>query len=390
MADVADPVAPAARKRRSRRPGAAEIAEASSARLAWWKFRRHKLALVSMWVVALLCLVATFAEFFAPYPPAEMHRRDQLVPPQAIHLFSPDGGFVGPNVRALERVRDPVTRRLSYVESPDTFFRIGLFVPSAPYKLMGIIPLKNRFIGIAASDQDRRGATLFLLGTDELGRDLLSRMILGARISLSIGLVGVALSFVIGIVLGGLSGYYGGWVDTLVQRTIDFLQSLPTIPLWMGLAAALPRGLDPVLVYFLITVILSIIGWTGIARVVRGRFLALREEDFVMAARFSGASEMRIILRHMTPAFASHIIASLTLSIPEMILAETALSFLGLGLQPPAVSWGVLLKDAQSLMTITQAPWLLIPGLLVVITVLAFNFLGDGLRDAADPYGKAH
>ena len=365
----------------------ASYAEASARQLAWWKFRRHKLAVISLWIVAAFYVIAIFAEFFSPHDPGEQNRRHTLVPPQAIHIVTDDGRLSWPFVYALDRSRDPETRRLIYIEDRTARYPLGLFVASERYHLWGLVPMSVRFVGISEAARDRN-ATLFLLGTDSLGRDMLSRMIHGARVSLSIGLVGVALSFLIGIVLGGLSGYYGGWVDTIVQRSIDFLQSLPTIPLWMGLAAALPRGLDPITVYFMITVILSIIGWTGIARVVRGRFLALREEDFVTAARFSGASEMRVMLRHMAPAFTSHIIASLTLSIPEMILAETALSFLGLGLQPPAVSWGVLMKDAQSLQAITQAPWLLMPGVLVVVTVLAFNFLGDGLRDAADPYGR--
>lgn len=360
-------------------------AEASGFRLGWAKFRRHKLAVVSLYIVGFLYFLAIFAEFMSPYDHSEINRRHVLTPPQAIHFVDTDGSLALPYVRALKGERDPVTRRLSYVEDDTTKYPLRFFAPSEPYEMWGGIPLETRFIGIAKPD---RKATLFLFGTDSLGRDVLSRIINGARVSLSIGLVGVAFSFVIGIVLGGMSGYYGGWIDTTVQRTIDFLQSLPTIPLWMGLAAAVPPGQDPLVTYLMITVILSIIGWTGIARVVRGRFLALREEDFVLAARFSGASEMRIILRHMVPSFASHIIASLSLSIPEMILAETALSFLGLGLQSPAVSWGVLLKDAQSLQAISQSPWLLIPGLAVVVTVLAFNFLGDGLRDASDPYGK--
>lgn len=360
-------------------------AEASGFRLGWAKFRKHKLAVISMYIVGLLYFLAIFAEFMSPYDYSDINRRHVLAPPQAVHMMDVDGGLTWPYVRELKGERDPVTRRLSYVEDLETKHPIRLFAPSDPYEMWGFIPLATRFIGVA---DPGRGVTFFVLGTDKLGRDVLSRIIHGARVSLSIGLVGVALSFVIGIVLGGMSGYYGGWIDTAVQRTIDFLQSLPTIPLWMGLAAAVPPGQDPIITYLMITVILSIIGWTGIARVVRGRFLALREEDFVLAARISGASEMRIILRHMVPSFASHIIASLTLSIPEMILAETALSFLGLGLQAPAVSWGVLLKDAQSLQVISQAPWLLIPGLAVVITVLAFNFLGDGLRDASDPYGK--
>ncbi len=360
-------------------------AEASGFRLGWAKFRKHKLAVVSLYIVGFLYILAIFAEFMSPYHHSDINRRHVLAPPQVVHFVDHGGGVSWPYVRELKSERDPITRRLSYVEDVETKHTLRLFAPSEPYEMWGFIPLETRFLGIS---EPKRGATMFLLGTDTLGRDVLSRIIRGARISLSIGLVGVALSFVIGIVLGGMSGYYGGWVDTAVQRTIDFLQSLPTIPLWMGLAAAVPPGQDPIVTYLMITVILSIIGWTGIARVVRGRFLALREEDFVLAARISGASEIRIILRHMVPSFASHIIASLTLSIPEMILAETALSFLGLGLQSPAVSWGVLLKDAQSLQVISQAPWLLIPGLAVVITVLAFNFLGDGLRDASDPYGK--
>lgn len=361
-------------------------ATASGWQLGWKKLRRHKLAMFSLWFLALLYFLAAFAEFFSPYESSEIHRRYILAPPQAIHIIDEQGRLTWPFVYGIKGERHPVTRRLFYVEDTEKTYSLRLFAPAERYKMWGLIPLNTRFIGLANPD---RRATLFLWGTDGLGRDLLSRVIIGARISLSIGLVGVALSFIIGILLGGLSGYYGGWVDTLVQRTIDFLQSLPSIPLWMGLAAAVPPGQDPVLTYLMITVILSILGWTAIARVVRGRFLALREEDFVLAARFSGASELRVIVRHMVPSFASHIIASLTLSIPEMILAETSLSFLGLGLQPPAVSWGVLLKDAQSLQTISQAPWILIPGAAVVITVLAFNFAGDGLRDAADPYGKA-
>jgi peptide/nickel transport system permease protein len=233
---------------------------------------------------------------------------------------------------------------------------------------------------------DQQG--VFLLGADRLGRDLFSRVIYGSRISLSIGLVGVLLSLLLGIVLGGISGYYGGIADNIIQRMIEFIRSIPSIPLWMALSAALPANWPVLRVYFAITVILSLIGWTGLARVVRGRFLALREEDFVLAARLVGSSEMRIILRHMVPSFLSYIIAALTLAIPGMILAETGLSFLGLGLRPPAISWGVLLQEAQNLRSVALAPWVLLPGAAVVISILAFNFLGDGLRDAADPYAR--
>ena len=237
-------------------------------------------------------------------------------------------------------------------------------------------------------DAPREEQGIFLLGADRMGRDLFSRICYGARISLSIGLVGVLLSVSIGILLGGISGYYGGVADTLIQRSIEFIRSIPSIPLWMGLSAALPPDWPVLRVYFGITVILSLIGWTGMARVVRGRFLSLREDDFVMSARLVGASELRIIIRHMVPSFLSHIIASLTLSIPGMILSETALSFLGLGLRAPAISWGVLLQEGQNLRSVVLAPWVLLPGVAVVIAVLSFNFLGDGLRDAADPYSR--
>jgi peptide/nickel transport system permease protein len=229
----------------------------------------------------------------------------------------------------------------------------------------------------------------FLMGTDRVGRDLFSRLVYGTRVSLSIGLVGVMLSLTLGIILGGVSGYYGGLIDSGIQRTIEFVRSIPTIPLWMGLAAALPRDWGPLQLYFAITVILSLVGWTSLARVVRGRFLSLRQEDFVRAAKLDGASEKRIIFRHMMPAFLSHIIASVTLAIPFMIVSETALSFLGIGLRPPVVSWGTLLQDAQSVRAVTAAPWLMLPAIPVIVSVLAFNFLGDGLRDAADPYSSS-
>ena len=260
---------------------------------------------------------------------------------------------------------------------------LRLFVEGTPYRLLGLFETRTHLFGLDDPQQ-----TVHLLGTDRLGRDLLSRTVYGARISLSIGLVGVLLSLMLGIALGGISGYYGGIIDELIQRVIEFLRSIPAIPLWMGLSAALPKDMSPLRIYFSITVILSLIGWTSLARVVRGRFLALREEDFVLAARLVGSSELRIILRHMVPSFLSYIIATLTLAVPGMILAETGLSFIGLGLRAPAISWGVLLQEAQNLRSVALAPWVLAPGLAVVISILSFNFLGDGLRDAADPYAR--
>lgn len=356
---------------------------ASQWQLMWWKFRKHKLALISGVIVILIYAVALFAEFLAPFS-TELYRTDYTyAPPQPLNLFetTADGRRFNPYVNGYKVEIDQVALRRTFVVDDETKHYVGFLVEGAPYKLLGLFETNIHLIG------PRNPADpMYLLGADRLGRDLLSRLIYGTRISMSIGLVGVALSFVLGILLGGLSGYYGGAIDNFIQRVIEFIRSLPTIPLWMGLAAALPADWSPIRTYFAITVILSFIGWTGLARVVRGRFLSLRTEDFVTAARLDGSSELRIIVRHMAPSFTSHIIASLTLAIPGIILAETALSFLGLGLRPPVVSWGVLLQDAQNVRAVATAPWLLIPGLAVVVTVLALNFLGDGLRDAADPY----
>jgi peptide/nickel transport system permease protein len=264
-------------------------------------------------------------------------------------------------------------------------YPISFFVHSYPYKFWGLFETDLHFVG-ANVDPNDLNQTFYLLGSDRLGRDQLSRILYGTRISLSIGLVGMTMSFFLGILLGGISGLYGGMIDTVIQRIIEFLRSVPTTPLWMALSAALPPTWPPVRVYFGITIILSFISWTGLARVVRSKFLSLREEDFVMAARIAGTGEMRIIFSHLLPSFLSYIIASLTLSIPGLILSETSLSFIGLGLRPPTISWGVLMKEAQNLVVVAKAPWLLIPGLFIVVTVLSFNFMGDGLRDAADPY----
>jgi len=354
-------------------------------KLMYWKFRRHRMAMISVFVLAFFYLVAAFCEFVAPYDPETFSTRFTAAPPTRVHLFDKNGTFHGPFIYGSKRDRDPVTLRPLFVEDPAVIYPIGFFVSGTPYKLWGTFDTSLHLFGINAKPDQQ---LVFPLGADRLGRDMFSRIVYGARISLSIGLVGVFLSLVLGVVLGGISGYYGGIVDTIVQRVIEFIRSVPAIPLWMGLSAALPANWPVLRVYFAITVILSLIGWTSMARVVRGRFLALREEDFVLAARLVGASEMRIILRHMVPSFLSYIIASLTLAIPGMILAETSLSFLGLGLRAPAISWGVLLQEAQNLRSVALAPWVLLPGVAVVVSILAFNFLGDGLRDAADPYSK--
>lgn len=360
----------------------AQVEVASQWQLMWWRFKQHKVAFGSAIVVLLIYLVALIPEFLAPYPSDVVNARYLYAPPQPLHLFRTDGGLrFEPHVVGYRSVVDAAAGRRTFTVDESQVIPVGLFVQGTPYRLLGLIPLDRHLIGPVDA-----GQPMYLLGADRLGGDVFSKMIYGTRISMSIGLVGVTLSLTLGIVLGGISGYYGGIVDTGIQRAIEFLRSIPTIPLWMGLAAALPSNWPPLQIYFGITIILSLIGWTGLARVVRGRFLAMRSEDFVMAAQLDGASDMRIILRYMAPSFASHIIASTTLAIPAMIISETSLSFLGLGLQPPLVSWGTLLKEAQSVRSVLQAPWQLWPAAAVMIAVLALNFLGDGLRDAADPY----
>ncbi len=354
---------------------------ASQWQLVWWKFKRHKLAMVSLYLLCFLYLIVLFNGFIIPYDPWRRFEDYKNTPPQMIHIYDKESGFQNPFVYGLKKERDPETFRITFVEDKSIKHQVRFFVRGYNYKLLNLISSNIHLFGT-------ENGQIFLFGTDELGRDLFSRVIYGAQISLTIGLVGVFLSFILGVILGGISGYFGGVIDEFIQRTIDFLISIPNIPLWMALSAAIPRSWPVTKTYFMITIVLSVVGWCGLARVVRGKLLSLREEDFTLAARLAGASEWRIITKHLLPSFTSHLIVSITLSIPNMILGETSLSFIGLGLQPPAISWGVLLQDAQQIIAVAHYPWRLFPAVFIIITVLCFNFLGDGLRDAADPYAR--
>jgi len=355
------------------------VNQASQLRLMWWKFRRHKLALISGIFLVALYLMILICEFLAPY---NLHTRNVdfiYAPPQSVRLFH-EGQFIGPFVYGRTMELDMETLRRTYTDNPEQIERIRFFCRGDGYKFWGLFESNLHLVCPAKDGQ------LFLLGTDRLGRDVLSRIIYGARISLTIGLLGITVSFVLGIVIGGLAGYHGGVFDLIVQRVIEVLQSIPSIPLWLSLAAIMPATWSPILIYLGITIILGLLDWTGLARAVRSKLLALREEDYVLAAQLMGAKSGRIIGRHLVPGFMSHLIATATISIPGMILGETALSFLGLGLRPPITSWGILLTEAKSVSVIAFYPWLLFPTIPVIFVILAFNFLGDGLRDAADPY----
>jgi peptide/nickel transport system permease protein len=357
------------------------ISVATQWQLMWWRFRKHKPALVSGIVVILLYLTAAGAEFFAYSDPLASDAQRGLISPQPLHLAAD-----GLSVNGLSGQRDPQTFKRVYVADLSVNVPVTVFAQGFSYKLFGLIPMDRHLIGVSGENRTAE-TTLFLLGTDQQGRDQFSRLVFATRVSLLIGLASVAISLVLGILLGGLSGYIGGTIDTLIQRLIEVLRSIPTIPLWMGLAASVPKDWTIEQVFFAMTLIFSLFSWTELARVVRGRFLSLREEDFVMAAELVGCSRLRIIFRHLVPSFLSHIIAATTLALPAIVIFETSLSFLGLGMRPPAVSWGVMLQEASNIQTAAISPWLLWPAVPVIVAILAFNFLGDGLRDAADPYG---
>ena len=350
-------------------------------KLVWWRFKKHRLALICSVILMLIAAIALVPGFFSTQNPNQTGARSSFMPVQGIHFFDEDGF----NLHAYRMTgkRNPTTLKMEWQADPTKKIPLGFFVEGFEYRVLGLFNSTRHLIGVADPNSRQR---LHLLGTDRLGRDQWSRLMYGTQVSLSIGLVAVLFSIVLGVFLGGISGYFGGWIDMTIQRLIEILQSLPPIPIWMALTAALPRDWSVEQTYFAITIILSLIGWTTLGREVRGRFLSVREEDFVVAAQLSGCSQMRIIFRHMLPTFTSHIIATSTLAIPVMIINETFLSFLGLGMRPPAISWGVLLQEAQNLQSVALAPWLLLPGLAVIITVLTLNIVGDGLRDAADPY----
>jgi peptide/nickel transport system permease protein len=368
-------------------PGATQEAEnryytASQFQLMWWKFKKHRLALIGTIILAIFVFIALFAEFLSPYTPTARTPNYLHGRPQNLHFVDANGEFhLRPFTYALTAAMDPETFLLEVKEDTSDPWPVYFFVKGNPYKMWGLIESDVHLFGV-------KEGHLHLLGTDQLGRDILSRLFHATRTSLTIGVVGLFISFFLGLIIGGVSGFFGGSIDDVIQRFIEFIRSIPTLPLWMALAAALPRDWSPQRVYFTITILLGLLGWTHLARRVRGKLLSLREEDFVVAARIAGSSDSRIIARHLLPSFLSYIIVDLSISFPYMILAETSLSFIGLGLRAPVISWGVLLQDAQNIQAIALYPWLFTPVAFVIISVMAFSFVGDGMRDAADPYSR--
>lgn len=354
---------------------------ATQLQLMWWKFRRHRMAILGTFVLGIFIFIMLFCEFLAPYYSQSRNSNYIFGEPQKIHLFDDNGVFHGPFVYAMTTSFDRESMQLVMAEDRENIQKIIFFARGDEYKFWGLFKTDYHLFTV-------EDGYIHLFGTDSLGRDVFSRTLYGTRTSLSIGLIGVLISFVVGLILGGISGYFGGFIDDAIQRLIEFIRSIPTYPLWMSFAAILPKEWSPLRVYFAVTLILGFLTWTTLARRVRGKLISMREEDFVFAARLAGSNDVRIIWRHMLPAFLSYIIVDLTVSFPAMILGETTLSFIGLGLREPVVSWGVLLQASQNVKAIEQHPWLFIPAVFVVISVLAFSLVGDGMRDAADPYSQ--
>lgn len=359
------------------------VSVATQWQLMWWRFIRHRLAIVGVLVIAFFYLVVVLADFLAFMDPEDSDAYRALMPPQAIHWFE-DGSF-RPHVHPMVGRRDFATFQWVYDADLSREIPLRFFVTGYEYRLLGLFRTRLHLFGIEANAP---GDILFLMGSDIQGRDIWSRLMMATRTSMTIGLVSVVISLFLGVAIGGISGYVGGIADLVVQRVIEVLRAIPTIPLWMGLAAALPPTWSVLMVYFAITIIISLIGWTELAQQVRGMTLSVKQEEYIMAAHLMGCGKARIVFRHVLPSMLSHIIATMTLALPTMIISETALSFLGLGLRPPAISWGVMLQQAQNIQSLVLSPWLLAPAFPVIVVIIAFNFFGDGMRDAADPYGN--